>query len=127
MALVARPRQCLGPGSEHWWGSHKRHATAKALHSCVYSVRRRTEPSNPGSEYGGDRVGSLPGRPSRGTIAACGHPEGAGLPARPKPEPRTAMIACVDVDYRGDVAVAACLLFREWADERVASETVRRI
>ncbi len=26
------------------------------------------------------------------------------------------MLACVDVDYRGDEALAACLLFADWAD-----------
>ncbi len=37
------------------------------------------------------------------------------------------MLACVDVDYRGEGAVAACLLFRHWADGDVAGELVRRI
>ena len=37
------------------------------------------------------------------------------------------MIACVDVDYREDEAVAACVLFRAWADEHAAAETVERI
>jgi deoxyribonuclease V len=37
------------------------------------------------------------------------------------------MIACVDVDYREDEAVAACLLFRSWPDERSARECVERI
>lgn len=37
------------------------------------------------------------------------------------------MLACVDVDYHGDEAVAACVLFRDWADERPAAEVVERI
>jgi len=37
------------------------------------------------------------------------------------------MLACVDVDYRGDGAVAACVLFRDWADEAPAAERVERI
>jgi deoxyribonuclease V len=37
------------------------------------------------------------------------------------------MLACVDVDYRDDEAVAACVLFRGWADEYSAEEMVERI
>jgi deoxyribonuclease V len=36
-------------------------------------------------------------------------------------------MARVDVDYRGPGAVAACVLFRAWADDRPASEAVVRI
>ena len=36
-------------------------------------------------------------------------------------------MACVDVDYREPGAVAACVLFRSWTDERPASEVVVRI
>jgi deoxyribonuclease V len=32
--------------------------------------------------------------------------------------------ACVDVDYRGDEARAACVLFRDWADAAPAGEVV---
>ena len=34
------------------------------------------------------------------------------------------MIAAVDVDYRDDHAVAACITFGGWGDERAASERV---
>jgi deoxyribonuclease V len=34
------------------------------------------------------------------------------------------MIACVDVDYREAGAVAACVLFRDWPDERPTAEVV---
>lgn len=34
------------------------------------------------------------------------------------------MLACVDVDYRDDVTVAACVLFREWGD---ASESAHHV
>ena len=37
------------------------------------------------------------------------------------------MIACVDVDYRGEGAVAACVLLRAWADGDSAGEHVERI
>ena len=37
------------------------------------------------------------------------------------------MIACVDVDYRDDSAIAACVLFRDWADAVSTAEHVRRI
>ncbi len=37
------------------------------------------------------------------------------------------MIACTDVHYREDGAVAACILFHRWDDERVAHEIVARI
>jgi len=37
------------------------------------------------------------------------------------------MIACVDVDYREDEAIAACVLFRAWTDESPAAEIVERI
>jgi deoxyribonuclease V len=37
------------------------------------------------------------------------------------------MLACVDVDYRGDEAVAACVLFKTWQDEKASSERVERI
>ena len=36
------------------------------------------------------------------------------------------MLACVDVDYRPDVTVAACVLFRGWADGVEASHLVDR-
>jgi deoxyribonuclease V len=34
------------------------------------------------------------------------------------------MLACVDVDYRRAGAVAACVLFRAWADDRAIGERV---
>jgi deoxyribonuclease V len=34
------------------------------------------------------------------------------------------MLVCLDVDYRDNGAVAAGLLFREWADDRPTSESV---
>ena len=37
------------------------------------------------------------------------------------------MIACVDVDYREEGAVAACVLFRAWEDEHPAGELVEHI
>jgi deoxyribonuclease V len=37
------------------------------------------------------------------------------------------MLACVDVDYRGDDAVAACVLFRAWTDEAPAAQLVETI
>jgi deoxyribonuclease V len=37
------------------------------------------------------------------------------------------MIACVDVDYRGDEALAACVLFRDWADAVSVAELTERI
>jgi deoxyribonuclease V len=37
------------------------------------------------------------------------------------------MIACVDVDYRNDEAVAACVLLRAWGDEHAADEKVERL
>jgi deoxyribonuclease V len=37
------------------------------------------------------------------------------------------MIACVDVDYRDEGAVAACVVFRSWPDEAPASESTERI
>jgi deoxyribonuclease V len=37
------------------------------------------------------------------------------------------MMACVDVDYRGDDAVAACVLFRAWTDEASAGQHVEHI
>jgi deoxyribonuclease V len=37
------------------------------------------------------------------------------------------MIACVDVDYRGDEAVAACVLSRCWPDEGSAGQRVRHL
>jgi deoxyribonuclease V len=37
------------------------------------------------------------------------------------------MIACVDVDYRNEGAVAACVLFRDWGDPAAAAEHVERI
>jgi deoxyribonuclease V len=36
------------------------------------------------------------------------------------------MLACLDVDYRSEVTVAACVLFREWADAAEASHVVER-
>src|SRR5262245_59291816 len=41
--------------------------------------------------------------------------------------PEDTMIACVDVDYRDEGAVAACVLFRYWEDADGAAEHVRRI
>src|SRR4051812_26327014 len=35
--------------------------------------------------------------------------------------------ACVDVDYRGDDAVAACVTFRDWADAAPAGQLVQAI
>jgi deoxyribonuclease V len=32
------------------------------------------------------------------------------------------VLACLDVDYRGDGAVAACVLFRDWTDAAPAAE-----
>jgi deoxyribonuclease V len=37
------------------------------------------------------------------------------------------MLACVDVDYRSDRSVAACVLFRQWADDVAAGELVHFI
>jgi deoxyribonuclease V len=37
------------------------------------------------------------------------------------------MLACLDVDYREDRAVAACVLFRDWTDSSSAAEVVRTI
>ena len=37
------------------------------------------------------------------------------------------MIACVDVAYHDQNAVAACVLFRNWSDGEIAGELVRRI
>lgn len=37
------------------------------------------------------------------------------------------MLACVDVDYRADGAVAACVLFRAWTDAESADERVQTI
>jgi deoxyribonuclease V len=37
------------------------------------------------------------------------------------------MLACVDVDYRDNGALAACVLFRNWTDGAPASELVRLI
>src|SRR5262245_48219518 len=37
------------------------------------------------------------------------------------------MITCVDVDYRDDGAVAACVQFRDWTDPCPAGEKVERI
>jgi len=37
------------------------------------------------------------------------------------------MLACVDVDYRTQEAVAACLLFRAWPDATSAGEKVERL
>ncbi len=34
------------------------------------------------------------------------------------------MIACIDVHYRGDRALAGCVLFRNWPDERPVHELV---
>ncbi|RYZ43873.1 MAG: endonuclease V [Myxococcaceae bacterium] len=34
------------------------------------------------------------------------------------------MLACVDVDYRPDLTVAACVLFRAWTDAREAAHLV---
>ncbi|NOK31922.1 endonuclease V [Corallococcus exercitus] len=36
------------------------------------------------------------------------------------------MLACVDVDYRPDVTVAACVLFRGWTDGKEAGHLVER-
>jgi deoxyribonuclease V len=35
--------------------------------------------------------------------------------------------ACVDVDYRGDEARAACVLFRDWGDGEAAGEVVETV
>lgn len=37
------------------------------------------------------------------------------------------MLACVDVDYRADGAVAACVLFRAWSDAESSGECVEAI
>ncbi|HWG41942.1 MAG TPA: endonuclease V [Gemmataceae bacterium] len=37
------------------------------------------------------------------------------------------MLACVDVDYREETAVAACVLFRSWSDADSAGERVQSI
>ena len=37
------------------------------------------------------------------------------------------MLACVDVDYRGDDAVAACVLFAAWGDAAPAAEVVEKV
>jgi deoxyribonuclease V len=37
------------------------------------------------------------------------------------------MLACVDVDYRGEGAAAACVLFRSWTDAVSAGEVVQAI
>jgi deoxyribonuclease V len=37
------------------------------------------------------------------------------------------MIACTDVHYRPTHATAACLLFRDWADDRACLESTERI
>jgi deoxyribonuclease V len=37
------------------------------------------------------------------------------------------VMACVDVDYRTDEAVAACVLFRDWPDEAAAGQLVERV
>src|SRR5690349_17389598 len=37
------------------------------------------------------------------------------------------MLACVDVDYRGTEAVAACVVFRAWSDAVSAAERCERI
>jgi deoxyribonuclease V len=37
------------------------------------------------------------------------------------------MLACVDVDYREDRAVAACVCFKAWSDDTPASESVVEI
>jgi deoxyribonuclease V len=39
----------------------------------------------------------------------------------------SAMLACVDVDYRTTGAVAACLLFEGWADEAEREQLVERV
>ena len=36
------------------------------------------------------------------------------------------MLICVDVDYRGEGAVAAGVLFRDWADGSSALELIHR-
>jgi deoxyribonuclease V len=36
------------------------------------------------------------------------------------------MLACLDVDYRTDGTVAACVLFRDWADAAEAGHVVER-
>jgi deoxyribonuclease V len=37
------------------------------------------------------------------------------------------MLACVDVDYRGDEAVAACVLFGAWSDGAAAGCVVEKV
>ncbi len=39
----------------------------------------------------------------------------------------TGFIACLDVDYRDDHALAACVLLRDWSDERAVREVVARV
>jgi deoxyribonuclease V len=36
------------------------------------------------------------------------------------------MLACVDVDYRPEVTVAACVLFRDWGEAAEAGQVVER-
>src|SRR5690348_2700736 len=36
------------------------------------------------------------------------------------------MIACVDVDYRADCCVAACVVFRDWCDDAEANHFIDR-
>src|SRR5437773_3582110 len=79
------------------------------------------------SESGGRKehcIISLPAAVCRGEPAlVSGVSTGEGGPQTPE----DTMIACVDVDYRDDDAVAACVLFRDWADAFSAAEHVRRI
>lgn len=37
------------------------------------------------------------------------------------------VMACVDVDYRDDQAMAACVLFHAWTDEQPAAQLVERV
>src|SRR5947209_894733 len=37
------------------------------------------------------------------------------------------MLACVDVDYRDENALAACVLFRDWTDAVPSAELIRLI
>jgi deoxyribonuclease V len=37
------------------------------------------------------------------------------------------MIACIDVDYRGEEAVAACVVVRDWSDGHAVAEYVEHI
>ncbi len=44
-----------------------------------------------------------------------------------KEDSENLMIACVDVYYKGSGAVAACILFRDWADESSIKQIIEHI